>query len=647
MTSWKRTIRFRLSMGFIAIVVIANATVSLVTVLSINHVLMQEVQTRVRLSLNSAKEAYDNHIKRLADFLHAVSLDRSLVAALERGDRAEVGTILKTAYREGGMEILLAVGPDGRVIQRARNPAEHGDDATASPVVRRALATARPAGSTVIVPFSALVREGADLARRAHFEVVTTPAASPTPTKRIVDGMAAAVAVPVLGAGGRLLGLLYGADLLNRRYEIVDRIRDQVFQSQRLDGKEVGTATIFQGDLRISTNVRTLSGARAVGTRLSSTVAEEVLGHGHLWADRAFVVNDWYITAYEPIRDLDGKTVGALYVGLLEAPFVRPQRFIIALFLTMMAITTLGTPILLFLLTKLILRPITGLIEMAKRVIGGDLTARVAMVPPGEMGLLCLTVNQMADAVAERERQLEHATRKQIGQSEKLASIGRLAAGIAHEINNPLTGVLTFAHLLRKKPAMSDEDRQDLDVILRETTRVREIVRGLLDFARESPSQKQPLDINEVIRQTMTLVRSQKEFRKVTLEEHLQDGLPSVTGDRNQLQQVLLNLALNACEAMPQGGTFTLTTRAVDEKILISVADTGCGIKKEHLGRIFDPFFTTKPVGKGTGLGLSVSYGIIQQHSGTIEVDSIEEKGTTFTIALPVTGAEPGPPRGP
>jgi two-component system NtrC family sensor kinase len=279
--------------------------------------------------------------------------------------------------------------------------------------------------------------------------------------------------------------------------------------------------------------------------------------------------------------------------------------------------------------------------DMSRRVIGGDLSARVEVRARGEMGLLCQAINHMAEAVEEREQQLKLATQQQIGQSEKLASIGRLAAGIAHEINNPLTGVLTFSHLLRKKPNLDDQDRQDLDLVLRETTRVREIVKGLLDFARQSPSAREPLDINEVIRHSMALLRNQKEFLRVTIEEDLRPNLPPISGDRNQLQQVLLNLSLNACEAMPDGGELRIATSAEDGKVVIRVSDTGHGINPEILGRIFDPFFTSKPVGKGTGLGLSVSHGIVQQHDGTIDVESTEGVGSTFTVKLPALAVTP------
>jgi two-component system NtrC family sensor kinase len=401
-------------------------------------------------------------------------------------------------------------------------------------------------------------------------------------------------------------------------------------------GKDIGTVTIFQRDLRIATNVRAANGKRAVGTLLSASVCEEVLDRGNTWAAPAFVVNDWYITAYEPMRDPDGRIIGALYVGLLRAPFVRQWNTTLTVFLTIVVAATVASLLLLLVANHLVLSPIRSIVAMAQKVIGGDLSARLNIRPPGEMGMLCWAIDSMAQAVAEREEMLKQSTRQQLGRSEQLASVGRLAAGVAHEINNPLVGVLAFADMLREKENMDDQDRQDLELIIRETKRVRDIVRGLLDFARETPSVKARLNINDVICQTIRLLGKRDAFQNIYVVDDLSDNLPFINGDRNQLQQVVMNLVLNACEAMPQGGTLMLRTSATDKRAIFEVTDTGVGIKQEDLDKIFEPFFTTKPVGKGTGLGLSVSYGIIQQHGGTLEVQSDLGRGTTFTISLPL-----------
>ena len=252
---------------------------------------------------------------------------------------------------------------------------------------------------------------------------------------------------------------------------------------------------------------------------------------------------------------------------------------------------------------------------------------------------------RLRQAVAEYQGELEERTRAEQAlrkseqlraASEKLAALGRLAAGVAHEINNPLTGVLTFAHLLRDRAERDPQDRQDLEVVIRETTRASQIVRNLLDFARERPPTKGPLDINEVVERSVRLIRNQKSFRKIEIVLDLAADLPVVHGDVNQLEQVMLNLAINACEAMPEGGKLSIGTTTANGRIRLQVADTGHGIKPTDLEHIFEPFFSTKPVGKGTGLGLSVSYGIVQEHGGELEVDSQEGRGTTFTVAIPV-----------
>jgi two-component system NtrC family sensor kinase len=632
------TIRFKLTTTAVAVILVANSLLSFITLGYISRVWLGEVQTRVQRNLNSARTAYENHVARIGAFLGGRSLDRALAAAAGRNDRAALATMLRELHEAGRIDFVALLDPAGKVICRAGNK-QAGDDLSGDPLVARVMRERETATGTVSFSRERLVAEGGDLAERAHFVVVPTPAARPSPDSVRSEGMAVAVAVPVVDQTGRMAGILYGGDLLNRRYEIVDAIKRQVFPNEEYRGKDIGTVTIFHRDLRISTNVTMDDGARAVGTRLSASVCEEVLDRGGTWAAPAFVVNDWYITGYEPIRDPDQRVIGVLYVGLLQAPFLHQRSVIFAVFLTIVVVATSASLLLLFAATELVLRPIRHVVAMAQKVIGGDLSARVGLRPPGEMGVLCRAIDSMAQAVAEREELLQRATRQQIGRSEQLASVGRLAAGVAHEINNPLTGVLAFADLLREKENMDEQDRQDLDLIVRETIRAREIVRGLLDFARETPSVKTRLNVNEVIRQTLMLLGKREAFQNIIVVEDLADGLPLVNGDKNQLQQVFVNLSLNACEAMPNGGTLLVSTLCEGGSVAVKVTDTGCGIKRAHLDQIFEPFFTTKPVGKGTGLGLSVTYGIVQQHGGSLEVQSEEGKGTTFTILLPTAEA--------
>jgi len=629
------TLRFKLTMGAIAAILAANSLLVLANVRYFQQTWQEDLQTRVRLDLNSARTAYNNHIELTVRSLGTASLDRSLAAALAAGRRKDYADWANRFYKAKGMDFFLLLDARGKTLYRAQYPTRSGDDLARNPLVAEVIEKKSPSAGSILISAEELQNEGPKLVERARFSPSKTPSARAVSEKTSAIGMGLAAAVPLLDDQGKILGILYGGNLLNRRYELVDSIKRDVFAAGTDEGKEIGTVTIFMGDLRIATNVIGEDGRRAVGTRMSETVAETVLGRGETWDAPALVINDWYFTAYEPIRDPQRHIIGALYVGLLQAPFVDAWSTVIWRFVVLTGVATAISLVLVFLLTFFMMRPIERIAAMARKVAAGDLTARVGIRPSGEMGILCQAVDGMAEAVTQREEQLKMAVRQQVSRAEKLASIGRLAAGVAHEINNPLTGVLTFAHLLHDKPNMDDQDREDLDLIIHETTRAADIVRGLLDFARERPPLMEPLDMNDVVHRTVRLIANQQKFEHIDIEEVLQEDLPAVQGDMNQLQQVLLNLSLNACAAMPKGGRLTIRTAVDDDRVIIKVQDTGCGIKEEHLDQIFEPFFTTQEVGKGTGLGLSVTYGLVEQHGGKLEVESKEGEGSTFTICFP------------
>jgi two-component system NtrC family sensor kinase len=225
---------------------------------------------------------------------------------------------------------------------------------------------------------------------------------------------------------------------------------------------------------------------------------------------------------------------------------------------------------------------------------------------------------------------------KKLVEQQKLASVGQLAAGVAHEINNPLTTILTTALLIQEETAPEDPNYHELENIANETLRCRKIVTSLLDFARQSKPAKVLQDINQVVRDSMALTRKQAAFKDVAFEAVLSEPLPFVDIDRDQIQQCLINLAINSIDATDPGGKIRFASRLIPEKqvVEITVSDTGGGIPEKDLDRIFDPFFTSKE--SGTGLGLAITLGIIEQHDGSIGVESKEGEGTTFRIHLPV-----------
>jgi two-component system, NtrC family, sensor kinase len=225
-----------------------------------------------------------------------------------------------------------------------------------------------------------------------------------------------------------------------------------------------------------------------------------------------------------------------------------------------------------------------------------------------------------------------------VAQAEKMASLGRLAAGVAHEINNPLTGILLYASLLSEAVEESNCLAEDIKYIIEDTQRCKDIVKGLLTYSRQTNPNRETLELNDLVAESLSLIRDQRLFIQVNVVKDLSDELMPIYGDRNQLSQVIINLVMNAIDAMDRVGTLTLRTyrNRNDARACLEVSDTGCGIPRENLPKIFDPFFTTKEPGKGTGLGLSTVYGIVESNGGLVRVKETSEKGTTFIIELPI-----------
>jgi two-component system NtrC family sensor kinase len=281
---------------------------------------------------------------------------------------------------------------------------------------------------------------------------------------------------------------------------------------------------------------------------------------------------------------------------------------------------------------SLVDKPVRQLLEATDAVASGNLDYKLEVKRYDEFGQLGESFNTMTERLAQAQRQIYH--------SNKLASLGQLTAGIAHEINNPLTGVLTYSSFLLKRAPDDSEMKEDLGTVVREAKRCREIVKGLLDFSRQVPTLKTLVDCNETIERSLDIVDNQLNVSNIRVTKTLQPDLPKVTGDASQLLQVLINLLVNAADAIGErGGEIVISSNAKDLKegpyVEIKVADTGCGIPSHQIDRLFEPFFTTKGT-EGTGLGLAVVWGIITEHGGTIAVDSKPDRGTTFTLRLPI-----------
>lgn len=473
--------------------------------------------------------------------------------------------------------------------------------------------------------------------------------------------------------GSSLQGLvaMYAADERLREISIVDRDFRVVAHSRReMIGREAETR------------------------RFKRAILGEESFH-ELKADEGILFDHYRnLIVFSPLS-LGGKVVGGLRVDLplddVMANIVESQRLVV-LFIIIDALVLIifGS----VLLSRVIVNPIRRLVNVAGKIRDGDFDQKIDISANNELGQLMGSFNQMAEKLGENKRRLEDHIRSletanqrlQRAQedlliSEKLASIGRLAAGVAHEVGNPLGAILGYTKILQEGMESREEEVSYLRRIENEIDRINNIVRGLLDFSRPTKFEIQEVDVNGTITSTISLVSHQKSFKRIEIKLDLEPDLPPVTADESQLQQVFINLFLNAADAMPDGGTLSVQTEETvvsrgtegefeaifprrrksdpeksdyshlrkfkplpliydkygegDRLIRIKISDTGCGIDKADLQKIFDPFFTTKPPDKGTGLGLSISLRIIEIFNGQIRAESQVGKGSTFTILLP------------
>lgn len=656
------SLKTRLIVSYLIILAAGGLATSLLGSWIVSTTIMREAQRTAEHDLAAARTIYDDRLASIRRALQLAAAGTGVVTCAATGECSAAADYLAHVRAEMALDFLTLTGPNGQVRLRT-TPGGAGDDATALPLVGRALDGAVSAATEILSP-ARLGAEDPALAERTRIAMVPTPRALPGADTALTSGLAMMGAAPVRGRAAAVSGVLYGGMLLNGTAEMVDRVWELLYRNETHDGRSIGTVTIFQGDVRIATNVRMPNGDRAIGTRVSAPVHAAVLVRGERWSDRAFVVDDWYLSVYDPIRDARDRIVGMLYVGVLERRFTAVRDRVI---LSFFALATTGFIVIIaftYVMIRNITRPIVELVGATRSIAAGRLDQRVEAPAHGEIALLAESFNTMLESLRQMKADLqdwastlEEKVRQRtdelvqmqvrVAQSERLASIGMLAAGVAHEINNPLGGILALTSLAVEDLPDDHPDRANLAEVVRQAERCRDIVRGLLEFSRQSEMHMDVVDANHVLEDTVALIGKQAAFFNVRLVRDWAADLPRIVADRSQLQQVFLNLIVNAVQAMEERGTLTIRTAhdRVRRTVEIAFTDTGRGIPADAIDRVFDPFFTTKQGGQGTGLGLAIAYGIVTRHRGTISVDSRVGHGTTFTIRLPVAGPvlEPEP----
>jgi two-component system NtrC family sensor kinase len=635
----KVPIATKLILSFLLVIVVTSLVFIAAGIQLIGNRVVAEAQEKVRNDLNAAREIYLGELGQVDAAVRFTAGRFFLRDALLAGNIDQAAQELVHTRQREELDIFNLTDTSGNVLLRTSNIVRSGDNQRHNELVKAVLDTGKPIVGTTIVSTDDLRKESRALADQAHFKFIDTPKARPRQETEETSGMMLMVAAPIHDYQDNLIGVLYGGVLLNRDFEIVDTTKRTVFKGLKYDGKDIGTATIFQDDVRISTNVENEDGTRAIGTRVSEEVYNYVVNQGGTWIGRAYVVNDWYITAYEPIRDTNNNIIGILYVGILEQKYLDIKRRTVLIFLGIALVGALISLALSYLLSRGISGSIKRLVSASEEVARGNLDTKVVIETNDELRQLADSFNDMASALKQRDQQLKEFARNRIMESERLALIGQLAAGVAHELNNPLQGIVAYSHLLLERTPCEDSRTGSLQKIVTQADRCTEIIRGLLDFSRQNKPRKMLTNINHVLLECASLVEQQALFQNIKIEKDFIGNLPLISVDPSQIQQVFMNMIINASEAMDGSGRLTVETKFDSREHCVDVtfSDTGHGIKEEDIPRLFDPFFTTKEVGHGTGLGLAISYGIVREHKGTIYVESEVGKGTTFIISLPVT----------
>jgi signal transduction histidine kinase len=630
--------------------------------------------TKVRSDLAVAHGYFDQVLHEVGSGTQSVAGSHALHLALESRSPGAVKTQLTRAQQRMGFDFVNLYAPDGRLLS-----ASWDDAGLASP--RHSAwslpdATLPPHASVQRMDPGELLALAPHLVPRLDIALIPTESATPTTRTREDRALVMLSTAPVLNAQGTTVAWLRAGVLLNQNLGLIDHINAIVYPEGSLPLGSMGTATLFMDDVRITTNVRLFQQQRAIGTRVSRAVHDAVLGRGETWLDRAFVVNDWYVSGYEPLVDGAGQRVGMLYVGFLETPFRMTKYGILAVIGAIFAAAMVLAAWFSLRWARSIFRPVEAMNRTMQKVEYGESAARVGPVAArDELGALANHLDELLDViddktrtlqrwgeeldakVAERTRELSQSNQSlqlaqaQLVKSEKLAAIGQLTASVAHEINNPIAVIQGNLDLVRELLGEHARPvRAELQLMDQQVDRMRLIVTQLLQYARPNDyaGYVDAVDANAALTSSLVLVEHLLARTHITVLRELRAETP-VSINRQELQQVLINLMINAIQAMPDGGTLTL--RTCDEAdatgragVLIEVCDTGAGLIDAARERLFTPFFTTK--NDGNGLGLWISLGLVERYGGSIRAHNRTQAGedapgAVFGVWLPCDAEEP------
>lgn len=610
----------------------------------IRNRLISRAQSQVRADLNSAWSFLNGKLEKIETILELTAATPEIETACrnDKWSNPSFKNQLETIRINYGLDFLSLMTADGNVVLRAAQPYNRSDFFLSEPILRNAATGRTVTGITLMSPEN-LNREQGNLAEKAFIVREKTPKARISSNKTEARGMVMLSAVPVTCLHSTK-AVLYGGVLLNRNNDLVSDIKNSVFKKSEAQKAANGTVTIFLKDCRIATTVTHKNGERALGTLVSKEVADRVLDNGLSWVDRAFVVRDWYLTAYDPIRNFNGDVIGMLYVGILERPF---KNAIIQIIRDFSVLSGLGIAIMLmvvFLVSGYISKPLHALAKAADIMRHGQIPPKIRMSNAStETRTLIDAFNDMAQELISRERRLKET-------NISLQSINRsymeTLGFISHELKTPLGSMMNFVYLLREKKFGDMNDKQVMAVksIDMNVKRITEMVRHYLNLSRIENAELKPnptrLTVCEdVIKPLLNTLSIEIEEKNMIIKNEIRDSVAILT-DYNMTVEVFENLISNAVKYGFKDGTVSLWAEEPENGMIrFHVRNTGEGIPEKEAETIFEKFTRLSRNGekkkRGTGLGLYITRHIIESHNGSIRVFSRQGAWTEFEFTMP------------
>lgn len=642
-------LRTRLLIALVGIVTLSGLLTILTGSFLINRMVIGEAQRRVALALKTADAMLE---RRLEEALKAcvVMADKNAVRWFSSPEDDDAG-ILEGLRRKCGYDFLHVLDGQGVIRATARGKAQ-GVPVQDSPVVARVLREGSPAAGVSLLSLEALTLEDKALAEGIQVQISPTPHAKPGGPTRLRDVMILEVACPVTDERGEVLGLVRGGTVLNRNFDFVDFVRENIFTAATYERKNLGTVTIFQGDVRITTNVVGPDGERAVGTRVSEEVFDQVLVEGETWTGPAFVVDSWYISAYKPLRDMEDHILGMLYVGVLKKRYDDMGNQAMTLFILVAALAFVGAILLSFWLAARLTRPLTRLTAGAAEVTRGNLDYQLPhplRAERDEINRLTLAFNHMVSALNERNTEIRNSrddlqrTANELQQWVK--NYLEALEFINHELKNQIAAMKINLLAVRDGyvGGITKDQQEALDDVGQAIHRAEEMILNYLNLSRiergELQVRARPLHVeNDVVRPLLSGFRGRLESRGMRIEVEMADDL-FVQADPSLLQIVYDNLLNNAIKYGRDGGRVRITGRRRGGKAELHVWNDGPGVPPDKVDKLFGKFYrlqNPKEKERGTGLGLFITREIVQRHGGDIRAESLPDRSIDFVFTLPV-----------